>query len=446
MNITKNTTDKLSAVISVAVDKADYQGKVDEVLLQYKKTANIKGFRKGHVPMSFVKKQYEKPVIFDVVNELLQKELTKYINEEKISILGNPIPVAQENLDWDAEQLNFDFEIGLAPEVKVDLKKIEVPAYEIYVSDEEVDKYINNFAQRYGSMESLETVEENAVLKVEVKEKNNEEATKNTYIRLEDVKDQKLFEAKKVGETVEANTKDIFEDAEQAQSVFNIAEEQMGEDGIDLVLTIKEINKMNAAEINQELFDKVYGEGAVDSEEAFRAKIKEESEKMYAKETDRQLINEVVEQLIGNTAVELPEEFLVKWLQFSNDNITSDEQAKEELEKISKSLKYQLIESKIAEENDIQVTADEVKAAAETAIKEQLAMYGQNTIPEETMNSIIASAISNQEEYNRLSYQVFTDKMLAVFKSQAKLDAKKVTLDEFVDIISAQNKVEEANA
>lgn len=178
MNITKNTTGNLSAVISVAIDKADYQEKVDDVLKQYKKTANIKGFRKGHVPMSFVKKQYEKPVIFDVVNELLQKELNNYINEEKISILGNPIPVAQDNIDWDADQLTFDFEIGLAPEIEVDLKAIEVPAYEIYVSDEEVDKYVKNFAQRYGKMENVDTVEENTVLKVEVKEKENEDAVK----------------------------------------------------------------------------------------------------------------------------------------------------------------------------------------------------------------------------------------------------------------------------
>ncbi len=446
MNITKNTTDNLSAVISVTVDKADYQEKVENVLKQYKKTANIKGFRPGQVPMSFVKKQYEKPVIFDVVNELLQKELNQYINDEKLSMLGNPIPVAQDDIDWDADQLNFDFEIGLAPEFKVDLKKVKVPAYEITVSEEEVDKYVNNFAQRYGSMESLAEATEGAVLKVEVKEKANEDAVKNSYIRLEDVKDQALFVGKKVEDVVEANTKDIYAEEDEAQTAFNLAAEQFVDGGVDLVITIKEINKVNNAEINQELFDKVYGEGAVDSEEAFRTKIKDESEKMYAKETDRQLTNEIVEELLSKTEIALPEEFLVKWLQFSNESVTTEEQAKEELEKITKSLKYQLIESKIAEENGVEVTGEEVKNAAEVAIKEQLAMYGQNTIPEETMNSIIASAISNQEEYNRLSYQVFTDKMLAIYKEQVKTDTKKVTLDEFVDIVTAQNKEEEVKA
>ena len=205
-------------------------------------------------------------------------------------------------------------------------------------------------------------------------------------------------------------------------------------------MTIKEINKITDAAIDQELFDKVYGEGSVDSEEAFRDKIKSESEKMYAKETDRQLMNEVVEKVIENTKVELPEEFLIKWLQFSNENITSEEQAKDELEKISKSLKYQLIESRLAEAKEIEVTADEVKAEAEKAIREQLAMYGQNAIPEETMQSIIGSALTNQEEYNRLSYQVFTDKMLAVYKEGVKMSPKKVTLDEFIAIVTKENK------
>lgn len=440
MNITKNTTGNLSAVISVAIDKADYQEKVDDVLKQYKKTANIKGFRKGHVPMSFVKKQYEKPVIFDVVNELLQKELNNYINEEKISILGNPIPVAQDNIDWDADQLTFDFEIGLAPEIEVDLKAIEVPAYEIYVSDEEVDKYVKNFAQRYGKMENVDTVEENTVLKVEVKEKENEDAVKNAYIRLDEVKDQKVFVGKKVNDTFDINTKEIFEEEENAENVFNLSKEAFVDGGVELVMTIKEINKITDAAIDQELFDKVYGEGSVDSEEAFRDKIKSESEKMYAKETDRQLMNEVVEKVIENTKVELPEEFLIKWLQFSNENITSEEQAKDELEKISKSLKYQLIESRLAEVKEIEVTADEVKAEAEKAIREQLAMYGQNAIPEETMQSIIGSALTNQEEYNRLSYQVFTDKMLAVYKEGVKMSPKKVTLDEFIAIVTKENK------
>ena len=435
MNITRNTTDNLTSVITIVVNKNDYQEKVENVLNQYRKTANIKGFRKGQVPMSFIKKQYEQPVIFDTVNELLQKSVSEYINEEKLSILGNPIPVIKDAIDWNAEELSFDFEIGLAPEFDVDLSKIEVENYKVNVSEEEVQKYVDNFSQRFGSLKSLEAAEEGAILKVD-QAVNGEEA-KASFIRIEDLKDASAFIGKKVGDVIEVNSAVIYDTPEEATQNLGV---EVSEEGVNITITIKEINTVAAAEVNQELFDKVYGEGAVDSEEAFRNKIKEESAKMYNKEADKQIINDVVTQLIANTSFELPKEFLTKWLTFSNEQIATEEQAAEELAKMEKSLRYQLIEAKIAEVNNVEVKAEEVKSAAETAIKEQLKMYGQTSIPEESMNQIIAGALTNQEEYNRLSYQVFTDKMLDIFKANVKLNEKEVTFDEFVEIITEKNK------
>ncbi|MFV0219916.1 trigger factor [Empedobacter falsenii] len=434
MNITKNTTDKLNAVLTVTVDKADYQEKVVDVLNQYRKTANIKGFRKGQVPMSFVKKQYEQAVIFDTVNEILQKSVSEYINAEKLSILGNPVPVMKD-VDWDADQLSFDFELGLAPEFDVDLSKVEVESYKVKVTDDEIQKYVDNFAARFGSLKSLTEAEAEAVLKVEAAVEGQE--AKQTFIRLEELKDASAFIGKKSGDVVEVNSNDIFDTAEEAAQQLNT---EVSEEGTNVTYTIKEINKAEKAEVNQELFDKVYGEGAVDSEEAFRNKIKEESENMYNKESDKQIINDVVAKLLDTVQFDLPTEFLTKWLITSNENVTSEEQAKEELVKMDKGLRYQLIEAKIAEVNNVEVNAEEVKEAAFAAIKDQLKMYGQTSIPEETLQQIAMSALQNQEEYNRLSYQVFTDKMLDIFKNNVKLNEKEVTFDEFVDIITEKNK------
>lgn len=434
MNITKNTTDKLNAVLTVTVDKADYQEKVVDVLNQYRKTANIKGFRKGQVPMSFVKKQYEQAVIFDTVNEILQKSVSDYINTEKLSILGNPVPVMKE-VDWNADQLSFDFELGLAPEFEVDLSKVEVESYKVKVAEDEIQKYVDNFAARFGSLKSLAEAEAEAVLKVEAAVEGQE--AKPTFIRLEELKDASAFIGKKVGDVVEVNSNDIFDTAEEAAQQLNT---EVTEEGTKVTYTIKEINKAEKAEVNQELFDKVYGEGAVDSEEAFRNKIKEESENMYNKESDKQIINDVVAKLLETVQFDLPTEFLTKWLISSNENVTSEEQAKEELAKMDKGLRYQLIEAKIAELNNVEVNAEEVKEAAFAAIKDQLKMYGQNSIPEDTLQQITMSALQNQEEYNRLSYQVFTDKMLDIFKNNVKLNEKEVTFDEFVDIITEKNK------
>ncbi|MGV0755195.1 trigger factor [Empedobacter brevis] len=434
MNITKNTTDKLNAVLTVTVDKADYQEKVVDVLNQYRKTANIKGFRKGQVPMSFVKKQYEQAVIFDTVNEILQKSVSDYINTEKLSILGNPVPVIKD-VDWDADQLSFDFELGLAPEFDVDLSKVEVESYKVKVADDEIQKYVDNFASRFGSLKSLTEAEAEAVLKVEAAVEGQE--AKPTFIRLEELKDASAFIGKKVGDVVEVNSNDIFDTAEEAAQQLNT---EVSEEGTKVAYTIKEINKAEKAEVNQELFDKVYGEGVVDTEEAFRNKIKEESENMYNKESDKQIINDVVAKLLDTVKFDLPTEFLTKWLITSNENVTSEEQAKEELTKMDKGLRYQLIEAKIAEVNNVEVNAEEVKEAAFAAIKDQLKMYGQTSIPEETLQQIAMSALQNQEEYNRLSYQVFTDKMLDIFKNNVKLNEKEVTFDEFVDIITEKNK------
>ncbi|MFV0142204.1 MULTISPECIES: trigger factor [Empedobacter] len=434
MNITKNTTDKLNAVLTVTVDKADYQEKVVDVLNQYRKTANIKGFRKGQVPMSFVKKQYEQAVIFDTVNEILQKSVSEYINVEKLSILGNPVPVMKD-VDWDADQLSFDFELGLAPEFDVDLSKVEVESYKVKVADDEIQKYVDNFAARFGSLKSLTEAEAEAVLKVEAAVEGQE--AKQTFIRLEELKDASAFIGKKSGDVVEVNSNDIFDTAEEAAQQLNT---EVSEEGTNVTYTIKEINKAEKAEVNQELFDKVYGEGAVDSEEAFRNKIKEESENMYNKESDKQIINDVVAKLLDTVQFDLPTEFLTKWLITSNENVTSEEQAKEQLVKMDKGLRYQLIEAKIAEVNNVEVNAEEVKEAAFAAIKDQLKMYGQTSIPEETLQQIAMSALQNQEEYNRLSYQVFTDKMLDIFKNNVKLNEKEVTFDEFVDIITEKNK------
>ncbi len=434
MNITKNTTDNLNAVLTVTIDKADYQEKVVDVLNQYRKTANIKGFRKGQVPMSFVKKQYEQAIIFDTVNELLQKSVSEYINTEKLSILGNPVPVMKD-VDWDAEQLSFDFELGLAPEFDVDLSKVDVESFKVKVEDEEIQKYVDNFAARFGSLKSLAEAEAEAVLKVDAQVEGEE--AKPTFVRLEDLKDTAAFIGKKVGDVVEVNSNDIFDTTEEATQQLNT---EVAEGGVNVTYTIKEINKAEKAEVNQELFDKVYGEGTVDSEEAFRNKIKEESENMYSKESDKQIINDVVSKLLDTVKFDLPTEFLTKWLISSNENVSTEEQAKEELAKMDKGLRYQLIEAKIAEKNNVEVNAEEVKEAAFAAIKDQLKMYGQTSIPEETLQQIAMSALQNQEEYNRLSYQVFTDKMLAIFKENVKLNEKEVTFDEFVDIITEKNK------
>ena len=445
MNITQNSIDDLNAVLTVSIEKNDYKEKVEKALNNYRKNATIKGFRKGQVPMSFVKKQFEKSIIFDEVNQLLQNGINDYIQKEKISLLGNPLPKAQDDMDWDADTLNFEFELGLAPAFKVDLSKIKADAYKIEVGEDEVQKYIDNFAKRFGSMKTLEKVEEGANVKVLMKELDAEKnvvegSEKESYLFVDELAQPKKFIGKKVGDVVVVKSKEISEDAVNLEQILNWTPEKAAEFDGQLQFEILEITAMEPSAVDQSLFDKVYGEGAVSSEEEFRQKIKDEAEKMYTRETDKQMMNEVVEELIKETKFDLPTDFLSRWLVFSNEKIESEEHAAEQLKKEENGLRYQLIESKLAEAYDLKVEFSDVEAAMRNIIKDQLAMYGQSHMPDEDLERIVQSSLQNQQEFQRMADQVFADKMMQTFKENAKLNEKKVTFDEFVKLMEEKNK------
>lgn len=445
MNITQNSIDNLNAVLTVTIEKDDYKEKVEKALNNYRKNAAIKGFRKGQVPMSFVKKQFEKSIIFDEVNQLLQTGINEYIQKEKISILGNPLPKFNENMDWDADQLEFEFELGLAPDFKIDLSKVKADTYKVNVTDEEVQKYVDNFAKRFGSMKTLEKVEEGANVKVAMKEldadKNEVEGSeKELFLFVDELSKPKKFIGKKVGDVVVVKAKEINEDAVTLEQILSWdAEKVAGFEG-QLQFEIKEITAMEASPVDQSLFDKVYGEGSVADEAEFRNKIKTEAEKMYDRETDKQMMNEVVEALINETKFDLPTDFLNRWLHQTNDKVESLEQAAEEVKKMEDSLRYQLIEAKVAETYDLKVEFADVEEATRNIIKEQLAMYGQANIPEEDLERIVQGSLQNQQEFQRLADQVFATKMMETFKSNVKLNEKSVTFDEFVKLMEEKQK------
>lgn len=437
MNIIRNSIDDLNAVLTISIDKADYKEKVEKALENYRKTATIKGFRKGQVPMSFVRKQFEKNMIFEEVNQLLQNGINDYIQKEQISILGNPLPKQQDSIDWDADQLNFEFELGMAPEFDIDLSKIKTTGYKVNVTEEEVQKYVDNFSQRFGTLRPLDAVEEGSNIKVDLKVDGVE---KETFLFSDELANQKKFIGKKVGDVIKAKSKDLYEDKTNLEQILEKSAEELADFDGEIELTIKEITKTDKAEMNQELFDKVYGEGVVSTEEEFREKIKEESEKMYVRETDKQLMNDVVDELIKTTKFDLPNDFLARWLDFSNEKIESVEQAAEEVKKMEESLRYQLIEAKIAQTYDLKVGHEDVQDATKRIIKEQFAMYGQSNIPDEDLNHIVQSSLGNQQEYQRIADQVFADKMLNVFKDNVSVKEKGITFDEFIEVVTEKAK------
>lgn len=435
MNITKENIDALNAVVKVEISAADYQEKVAKILLDYRKKADIPGFRKGQVPMGMVKKQYGKSIMIDEVNKLLQEALNNFLIEEKLDILGNPLPKIEEEFSWDKEDYTFEFELGLAPEFEVNLDaKNKVTQYNIVADKELLKKEVENIRKRFGKLVPKVSVEEGVnIAGTFVNEEK--EINKKSTIALESVKgkanQQKLL-GKKVGDVVELNTKGLFDDDHKLMGALGLSHDEIHGIEIPVTFTIEEINATELAEINQELFDKIFGADVVKSEAELKAKIKEDAEKQFQTQVDQQLLNAVTEYLVENTKFDLPAEFLKKWMVVAGEKPMTPEDASEEYEKSEKGLRYQLIEGKILKDNKLHVTFDELKDFTKGFVKIQMAQYGQLNPEEKELDDIVQRVLTNQDEAKRLQEQLVSQKLLNFYKEKMTFKTKDVNYEEFV--------------
>ncbi|GAA4240286.1 trigger factor [Winogradskyella psychrotolerans] len=435
MNITRENIDALNAVVKVDIAKEDYSDKVEKILVDYRKSANIPGFRKGHVPMGMVKKQYGKAVLVDEVNKLLQDALGKYLVEEKLDVLGNPLPKAQDDLDWDAEAFTFEFELGLAPEFDVNLKsKKAITHYNIVADDKMINDQVENIQKQYGKIVSQSEVTKDSEITGTFtnEEKEIDNSTMLTLDKLKGKTNPKKFMGAKVGDVISLKTKGLFNDDHDLMTFLKVSHDDAHGLDIDVNFTITEINERELADLDQELFDKLFGKGVVTSVTELKDKIKEDSEKQFAQQGDQKLLNDVTENLIENTKFDLPASFLQKWMQTAGEEEMTEEQAKEEYEKSEKSMRYQLIEGKLITEHKLQVQFEELKSYAMEMIKGQMAQFGQMNPSDKELEDIAARILGNQDEVKRMSEQLMSQKLLNLYKTEANIKTKDITYDDFV--------------
>ncbi len=435
MNITKEQIDNLNAVVKVAITKEDYQDKVEKILKDYRKQANIPGFRKGQVPMGLIKKQYGKAVLVDEVNKLLQDNLNKYLNEEKLDVLGNPLPKQQDSFDWDRDELAFEFELGLAPEFDASLKtKKPVVQYKIVADKKMIDEQLERIQKQYGKLISKKVVGKKDELTGTFVNEAEEIEHKST-VELDKIKNKKALDAlvgKKPGDVVTLKTKGLFKEDYFLSGALGINRDKADKLAIEVNYTIEEINERQPAELNQELFDKLFGKDTITSVKALRDRLKEDAEKQFEQQADQKLLNDVTERLIETTKFDLPSGFLKKWIQMTGEKPLSEEEAHDEYEKSEKGLRYQLIEGKIIKDHQVEISFDELKEFAKGFIKSQMAQYGQMNPAEEELDAIAGRVMSNQEEVKRLSEQLMSQKLLTLYKEKANLKVKEVTYENFV--------------
>ena len=435
MKITKEQIDNVNAVLSVSIEKADYSQKVENALNNYKKNASVPGFRKGHIPMGMIRKQYGRAIQVDEINKLIQEAIHNYITSEKLDILGNPLP-KQIDVNWDADTLVFDFEIGLAPKFEVNLSpKDGFTLYEITPTKEDIQEQVERILAEQGELVPAEKIgEKSHITGTFFNEARN--IDKNYSFDASKLSKQglKSLEGKQVGDQVQLQTKDLFVDAHILMHALGVSHDEVHHLDIEVTFTIEVIQDIKSAELNEDFFKKIAPNGEVNSEDELKAKIEEGLKNQFEAYANQQFLDNVTNTLVDETQIELPEAFLKRWLRTAGEKELTEEEAEKEFERSQKGLRYQLIESKIVNENNLNISNEELNAFAEDAVKNYFKNYGIAEPTDEQVKGFTANILKNRNEVDRLYRELLGKKLLDFYKQTAKVNKKTVTFKEFEEI------------
>lgn len=440
MNVTATNHDEVSALLTVTLDKSDYKDKVEKQLINYAKNAQVPGFRKGKVPLSMVRKQYEAGIAFEEINKQVSEALNNYVNDQKLRLVGQPVPQPVEEMDYNADQLSVGFEVGYEPDFSIDLSKYEAPHYKVEASEKEIGQSIENMQKRFAEQIPQEAIGEDTTVALEISQVVEEDAAgehnhapKNVTIDSSKTEAFKLVKDLKMDESVKVSKTDLQENTELAKELNFSAEEVEHLHHDQIEVKVKDFHGLNLAELNQELFDKVYGEGTIKSEEELKEKVKAELDEYFQQNADVHFVNKVLAQINEKEEVKLPEEFLVKWLLFSNENVKTEEQAREILENEKNQLKYQILEGKLMNDNEINLDYADILGQAEQLVRNQLAIYGIHHLPDEEVQKYAAEMLKDQEQVRQISSEVGMAKLKDVILEKATKNETKISHDEFLE-------------
>lgn len=450
MNITKQTIDDLNARVTIKLEPADYQPRVDQVLKEHARKAKMPGFRPGKVPVSMVKKMYGPSVLVDEVNKMLGDKLYEYIGSEKLDILGNPLPseAVEPKADWEnPADMEFTYDLGLAPKIDLNLgKNFKFDQFVIEATDKDIETSLENIAKRSGEMVEHDTIADNDLVRVQWVELNDDESIKeggvmnSSSISLDNLKDdvKKPLVGKKLEDSLVVKFRDFSQNEADMAAMLAVSKEELPAVNEKFKITIEKIQRLKPAELNEELFKKMYPDGSVKNLDDMKAKIKADYAAYFEKESDRKLKNDIVLDLLKNTKIELPDEFLKRWLTTVGEKKPSREQVEEEYPNYRDGLKWQLIENKIIRDNDIKVSEDELKEGVREQLRAQFAQYGIQQADDEMMEDMVKKFMQRQDEVRKVNDQLYDDKVMAYFKDQASLKEKKTTSEKFYEELAKQ--------
>jgi trigger factor len=444
MNITKENIDDLNAVLKVKIEKPDYEDKVETVLKDYRKKATIKGFRPGMVPIGLVKKMYGKAVQIDEINKIVTENIQKYLADEKLEILGDPLPKAdeQDKIDFETQQdFTFSFELGLTPSIELKLsKKNKINEYEIIIDEKMKNDYLDNYTRRYGELRKADQTEEKDVIKGKIEAIDNSgnvlpegPSVEDTSLGIDIIKDKKIkkeFIGKNPNDTIDFDLKKAFPNDTEIAGILHKKKEEVAELGANYRFTINEISRFYPAELGKELFDRIFGEGVVNSDEEFMKKIEGEIVINLKRESDFKLAMDIKNLVMEKTDFKLPEEFLKKWLLRVNEKSTQ-EQIDKEFDSFRKDLKWQLIRNKVARDNEVKISEEELQKEAENITRYQFQQYGLFYATDEQIANYAKETLKREEDAKKIADKILEEKVILLMKELVKLDNKSVTVEEF---------------
>ena len=432
MKISKEQIDALNAVITLEIDKSDYQGKVEEALNNYRKNASIPGFRKGHVPMGMIKKQYEKAIQADELNKLISESLNKFIEDEKLRLLGQPIPKEEgSDANFLGDHHKFVFEIGLEPEFTVDLSH-PIDYYDIKVTDKEIDTQIEHLRGHFGTYEVSESISEKSQISGTFF--NEAEQVDKFFTFAAKQLGEKAFEAlkgKKVGDQLSLSTKGLFKDPHLLMQALEKPHDVVHDLDIEVTFTIEKIEDQVLADMNEEFFQKVYPDTTTEAD--FREKVAKSIKEDFDHSCDVRLLDDATEMLIEKTKFDLPADFLKRWIRATSENPITEEEAAEDYEKSEKGLRYQLIEGKIVEQNNLQVSYQEIRDFTENAIRAQMARFGLFEIGKKELDNFVNNTLKERAEVERIHRELTGGKLIEFYKEKANLNKIEIDIDSFIE-------------
>ena len=432
MKISKEQIDALNAVITLEIDKSDYQGKVEEALNNYRKNASIPGFRKGHVPMGMVKKQYEKAIQADELNKLISESLNKFIEDEKLRLLGQPIPKEEgSDANFLGDHHKFVFEIGLEPEFTVDLSQ-PIDYYDIKVTDKEIDTQIEHLRGHFGTYEVSESISEKSQISGTFF--NEAEQVDKFFTFTAKQLGEKALEAlkgKRVGDQLSLSTKGLFKDPHMLMQALEKPHDVVHDLEIEVTFTIEKIEDQVLADMNEEFFQKVYPDTTTEAD--FREKVAKSIKEDFDHSSDVRLLDDATEMLIEKTKFDLPADFLKRWIRATSENPITEEEAAEDYENSEKGLRYQLIEGKIVEQNNLQVSYQEIRDFCENAIRAQMARFGLFEIGKKELDNFVNNTLKERAEVERIHRELTGGKLIEFYKEKANLNKIEIDIDSFIE-------------